>query len=191
MSNDPKIWADKTNSSISHQLRYVNTVSWIGENVAVHMRKVDNPECQVISPFFIQETGSGSINYFPVWSDGWRLRWLGRLSSPILPYPSVTSTCYLWRHISQPWQLSITKLVLKSARGMNEQVLKTWGADVLSSRKKLRKTSWGSGIHPPPPLYVRGLISTCFCSLFWQISKRQRGKTQHVFRIWWHFPFPA
>ena len=116
---------------------------------------------------------------------------LGRLSSPILPYPSVTSTCYLWRHISQPWQLSITKLVLKSARGMNEQVLKTWGADVLSSRKKLRKTSWGSGIHPPPPLYVRGLISTRFCSLFWRISKRQRGKTQHVFRIWWHFPFPA
>ena len=116
---------------------------------------------------------------------------LGRLSSPILPYPSVTSTCYLWRHISQPWQLSITKLILKSARGMNEQVLKTWGADVLSSRKKLRKTSWGSGIHPPPPLYVRGLISTCFCSLFWRISKRQRGKTQHVFRIWWHFPFPA
>ena len=31
------------------QLRYINTVSWIGGNVAVHMRKVDNPECKVIS----------------------------------------------------------------------------------------------------------------------------------------------
>ena len=33
-----------SNSSISHQLIYINTVSWIGGNVAVHMRKVDNPE---------------------------------------------------------------------------------------------------------------------------------------------------
>ena len=33
---------------LSHQLRYINTVSWIGGNVAVHMRKVDNPECKVI-----------------------------------------------------------------------------------------------------------------------------------------------
>ena len=40
----------RANSSISHQLKYVNTVSWIGGNVAVHMlRKVDNPECKVIS----------------------------------------------------------------------------------------------------------------------------------------------
>ena len=38
----------KLNSSISHQLRYINTVSWIGGNVAVHMRKVDNLECKVI-----------------------------------------------------------------------------------------------------------------------------------------------
>ena len=37
------------NSSISPQLRYVNTVSGIGRNVAVHMRKVDNSECKVIS----------------------------------------------------------------------------------------------------------------------------------------------
>ena len=37
------------NSSISHQLRYINTVSWIGGNVAVHMKKFDNPECKVIS----------------------------------------------------------------------------------------------------------------------------------------------
>ena len=39
----------KSTSSISHQLRYVNIVSWIGGNVAVHMRKVDNSECKVIS----------------------------------------------------------------------------------------------------------------------------------------------
>ena len=39
----------RANSSISHQLRYINTVSWIGGNVAVHMRKVDNPKCKVLS----------------------------------------------------------------------------------------------------------------------------------------------
>ena len=39
----------RTNSSIFHQLRYINTVSWIGGNVAVHLRKVDNPERKVIS----------------------------------------------------------------------------------------------------------------------------------------------
>ena len=43
---------------------------------------------------------------------------------------------------------------------MNEQLLKASGTDVLSSRKKLRKTlrligGGGGGIHPP--LYVRGL----------------------------------
>ena len=43
---------------------------------------------------------------------------------------------------------------------MNEQLLKKSGADVLSSRKKLRKTL-GGGIHnPPAPLYVRGLNDT-------------------------------
>ena len=44
-------------------------------------------------------------------------------------------------------------------RGMNEQLLKTSGTDVLSSRKKLRKTLWGGaggGIHPHF-LYVQGL----------------------------------
>ena len=30
-------------------MRYVNTVSWIGGIVAVHMRKVENLECKVIS----------------------------------------------------------------------------------------------------------------------------------------------
>ena len=45
---------------------------------------------------------------------------------------------------------------------MNEQELKTSGADVLSSSKELRKTGaygGGGGIHPPP-LYVRGLRLT-------------------------------
>ena len=37
------------NSRISHQLRYINTISRIAGNVAVHMRKVDNPECKVYS----------------------------------------------------------------------------------------------------------------------------------------------
>ena len=40
---------------------------------------------------------------------------------------------------------------------MNEQLLKTSGADVLSSRKNIRKTLKGGGILPPLPLYVRGL----------------------------------
>ena len=34
---------------------------------------------------------------------------------------------------------------------MNEQLLKTSGADVLSSRKKLRKTLRGVASKPPPP----------------------------------------
>ena len=44
---------------------------------------------------------------------------------------------------------------------MNEQLLKTSGADVLSSGEKLRKSLGGGDIHhrsPPPPLYVRGLM---------------------------------
>ena len=46
---------------------------------------------------------------------------------------------------------------------MNEQLLKTSGANVLSSRKKLRKTLWGvtftASLPPPPPptLYVQRL----------------------------------
>ena len=39
---------------------------------------------------------------------------------------------------------------------MNEQLLKTSGADVLPSRGKLRKTL--AGMAPPTPLYVQGLI---------------------------------
>ena len=41
---------------------------------------------------------------------------------------------------------------------MSEQLLETSGADVLSSRKKVRKTVQGGVIHPLP-LYVRGLNS--------------------------------
>ena len=41
---------------------------------------------------------------------------------------------------------------------MKEQLLKTSGADVLSPRKRLRKTLLGmASPPPPPPLYVRGL----------------------------------
>ena len=63
-------------------------------------------------------------------------------------WPSLTIT--LWRQ-----QLIITELVSKSAQGINEQLMKTSGSDVLFSRKKLRKTLWGGGewsdIHSPHP----------------------------------------
>ena len=36
-------------STLEVQILAYLTVSWIGGNVAVHMRKVDNPECNVIS----------------------------------------------------------------------------------------------------------------------------------------------
>ena len=42
--------------------------------------------------------------------------------------------------------------VSKCARGMNKQLLKTSVTDVLSSRKKLRKTLRGGDPPPPPPL---------------------------------------
>ena len=53
-------------------------------------------------------------------------------------------------------ELTITELNSKCARGMNEQLLKKSGADhdVLSSRRKLRKTL-GVGIHNLPPYLVR------------------------------------
>ena len=47
--------------------------------------------------------------------------------------------------------MKATELVSKFARGMKEQLLKTSGADILSSGKKLRKTSGRGGIHPLPP----------------------------------------
>ena len=47
---------------------------------------------------------------------------------------------------------------------MNEQLLKTSGADVLSYRNKTQKKLQGSDIHASPPLpptlYVRGLKDT-------------------------------
>ena len=43
---------------------------------------------------------------------------------------------------------------------MKEQLLKISGADVLSSRKKLRKTLGGGGILPPPPLVRPRVNST-------------------------------
>ena len=44
---------------------------------------------------------------------------------------------------------------------MNKKLLRTSGADVLSSRKKLKKKLTGVVSTPPPkPLYVRGLRMT-------------------------------
>ena len=46
---------------------------------------------------------------------------------------------------------------------MNKQLLRMSGADVVSSRKKLKKSLGGSIHSPPPPttsLYVRGLRMT-------------------------------
>ena len=37
------------NSGISHQLRYVNTVGRVGGDVAVNIRKINNPKWEVIS----------------------------------------------------------------------------------------------------------------------------------------------
>ena len=52
-------------------------------------------------------------------------------------------------HFTQKWLhhllLTITKLVPKCARGINEQLLKTSGGDVLSSRKNKKKSSGGWG----------------------------------------------
>ena len=51
---------------------------------------------------------------------------------------------------TQKWleRLLLTELYSKCARGMNKKLLKTLGADALSTRRKLRKTL---GIHLPPP----------------------------------------
>ena len=55
---------------------------------------------------------------------------------------------------------------------MNEQLLKTPGADVLASRKKLRKTSQGGGIHP----LVRPRVNIIFT--FFKIKIKTPGKKQ-------------
>ena len=44
-----------------------------------------------------------------------------------------------------------TKLVSKCAGGINKQLLKTLGFDVLSSMKKLQKPLGGETSPPPPP----------------------------------------
>ena len=50
------------------------------------------------------------------------------------------------------------KLVSKCVRGINEQVLKSSGAEyVLSSREKIRKTLTLTLAPTPSPLYFRGL----------------------------------
>ena len=51
---------------------------------------------------------------------------------------------------TQKWleRLLLTELYSKCARGMNKKLLKTLGADALSTRRKLRKTL---GIPPPAP----------------------------------------
>ena len=69
----------------------------------------------------------------------------------------------------------MNKLVSKSARGINEQLLKTSGADVLTSRKKLRKPDGGSihpHPHPPPLLYVQGLSVCNWYSFFLNVELR-------------------
>ena len=54
-------------------------------------------------------------------------------------------------------ETDIAELVSKYARWINEKFLKTSGADVLSSRKTVRKTSEGV-VSTPPSLYmIRGL----------------------------------
>ena len=68
---------------------------------------------------------------------------------PNLAWPPATFDVIFRNHS----KLTITKLVSKSARGMNKQLLKTWGPDVLSSRKKLTLVR---------PLYIRGLSPTVY-----------------------------
>ena len=60
---------------------------------------------------------------------------------------------------------------LKILRGMNKQLLKTSGADVISSERN-SENLMGRGVAcNPPPLYVRGLISLIiyFVTNYWII----------------------
>ena len=57
---------------------------------------------------------------------------------------------------------------------MNEQLLKTPGADVLASRKKLRKTSEGGGIHP----LVRPRVNIIFT--FFKLKIKTPGKNNAI-----------
>ena len=40
----------------AQHLSFGRALSWIGGNVAVHMRKVDNPECKYTSKYTVIET---------------------------------------------------------------------------------------------------------------------------------------
>ena len=80
------------------------------------------------------------------------------------------TTCYLWHHsrnLSNWTSLNLSQNVLG---GINEQLLKMSGADVLSLRKKLKKkkSERGGGNHPPPPLYIPGLRSL---TAWWLVSR--------------------
>ena len=66
-------------------------------------------------------------------------------------------------------ELTITKLVSKCVRGINEQLLKTSGADVFQSRKKTQKNLRGRWQplplpqHPPPPPCMSEGLKKCIC----------------------------
>ena len=64
----------------------------------------------------------------------------------------LTSSLYLM-HLLVDFHQIFTKGVLK----INEQLLKWRDVQRKSPRKSLKKTLGGGCIHPPPPLYVRGL----------------------------------
>ena len=64
------------------------------------------------------------------------------------------------------YKSNITKLVSKCAGGINEQLLKTLGFDVLSSRKKLQKPLGGQlAPLPPPPALIRPRVKLEFPAL--------------------------
>ena len=58
-----------------------------------------------------------------------------------MPWPPATRDVRSRNHSNWP-SLNVSQ----SVRGMNEQLVKTSGADVLSSTKKIRKTLWGRGV---------------------------------------------
>ena len=96
---------------------------------------------------------------------------------PKLAWPTATYNVISRNHSN--WiSMKATELVSKFARGMKEQLLKTSGADVLSSGKKLRKTSGRGGIHSlplPPPLpthllYGWGLTCTGWSTIWNTVS---------------------
>ena len=68
----PDALNDPSTLSISHQLRYINTVSWIGGNVAVHMRKVDNPFEKGGSRQFVYDLSSWTFNDARTNAEDWQ-----------------------------------------------------------------------------------------------------------------------